>query len=111
MHALLNCSLSLLGIELLGFERGLGVLDISATSLRKNFRMLDATLLSDEQKSSIKSSFHKVKSRSMQPTIKELESKDRQDLDEKVLAAFGLDKYQKAIYKTLVLAINERVNF
>ena len=111
MHALLNCSLSLLGVELLGFERGLGVLDISATSLRKNFRVLQPGFLTHLQVKQIKKDFQSLKNRPMKSTIDELASSDRQQFDQTILSAFGMQSYQKDIYETLNLAINERVNF
>jgi hypothetical protein len=109
LHALLNCSLSLLGVEFLGFERGLGVLDISSTSLKRNFRMLNPKLLNSNQIELIKSHFSILKKRKMESTIAEIKRKDRQDFDGQVLSAFGLNEFQEPIYKTLDLAIRERV--
>jgi hypothetical protein len=109
LHALLNCSLSLLGVEFLGFERGLGVLDISSTSLKRNFRMLNPKLLNSNQIKLIKSHFSILKKRKMESTIAEIKRKDRQDFDGQVLSAFGLNEFQEPIYKTLDLAIRERV--
>lgn len=110
LHALLNCSLSLLGIELLGFERGLGVLDISATSLKKHFRILDPSKLNDSQKNKIKEQFRKLKSRPMKSTLEEILEPDRQVFDELVLSAYALENHKDEIYSTLQLAISERVN-
>jgi len=109
LHAILNCSLSLVGIELLGFERGLGVLDISASLFRDKFRILDYRNLESSQIDSIKESFSEIKSRKMLPTLEEIKRRDRQELDSKILSAFGLNDFQDEIYRTLELAINERV--
>jgi hypothetical protein len=110
LHALLNCTLSLTGIELLGFERGLGVLDISSTSLRKHFRILDPTLIPQDKREDILEAFSKVKNRLMKKTIEEIEMSDRQEFDAKVLRAFGMESHQASIYEVLSTSINERVN-
>ena len=111
LHALLNCTLSLTGIELLGFERGLGVLDISSTSLRKYFRILDPALIGEDQRKEILSTFSKVKGRTMKKTMEEIEMSDRQAFDSAVLKAFGMESYQSRIYEVLSTSIRERVNY
>jgi len=89
-HALLNSILGIFFIEALGFGRGLGVLDLSSTRMKKHLRMLNPALLSQNDIQNIKSKFQVIKTRKIQTIENELTNPDRIAFDNAVLEAYGI---------------------
>jgi len=95
-HALLNSILGIYMIESSGFGRGLGVLDLSPTKLKKNLFMFNPESLTDSSIKNIKSSFSNLLLRDVLPLNDELNSSDRINFDKIVFESFGiLPLYQK----------------
>lgn len=110
VHALLNSVLGIFFIESIGFGRGLGALDLSSTRMKKNLKMLNPELLSDNQKEKIILKFKKLKSRKILPVLEELESNDRINFDNVVFEAFGVQKYKNQILDSLKTLYAIRMN-
>ncbi len=110
IHALLNSVLGIFFIESIGFGRGLGVLDLSSTRMKKYLRMLNPELLSDKQKVEIKEKFKLLKSRNILPILSELESEDRKEFDNAVLSAFNIKEYKDQIEESLRTLYEIRMN-
>lgn len=100
-HALLNSLIGAFFIEGVGFGRGLGVLDLSATNISKAY-MLNPDLLSDINKEDILTKFSTLASRDIKPFIEEIEETDRQDFELAVLDAYGLSSYYDRIKATVI---------
>ncbi len=108
LHALMNSCVSMLNIEMLGFGRGLGALDLSADRLKNGFNILDPETLSAIQARDIKLAFKPLLERPINDINVELQQSDRKTFDSIVLDAFGLSEFQDHIYDALILAVNER---
>ena len=108
LHALLNSCVSMLNIELLGFGRGQGALDLSAERLKNGFNILDPETLSAIQVRDIKLAFKPLLERPIFDINIELQQPDRKTFDSVVLGAFGLNELQDHIYDALIQAVNER---
>ena len=100
-HALLNSILGMFYIEAIGFGRGLGVLDISSTTVRNAF-MLNPLLLSEEDKIGILEAFQPLKNRNVQYTNVELSMPDRINFDMAVLSAYGIEEHYESIKESLL---------
>lgn len=100
-HALLNSILGMFYIEAVGFGRGLGVLDISSTTIRNAF-MLDPRLLSEENKTSILDAFEPLINRNVEHTSVELTLEDRRHFDMTVLRAYGIEEHYESIKQSLL---------
>jgi len=98
-HALFNSLLGIFFIEALGFGRGLGVLDLSATKLNEKLKVLNPSLLSSTQISQIKMAFEPIKNRNILPIIDELTQTDRANFDDIILTAYGLKHLKNNILK------------
>jgi len=70
--ALLNSVLSMFFIESFGFGRGLGALDLRATKFKRDFKLLNFELLSNEQKQSIINAFQPIADRDRLPLDQEI---------------------------------------
>ncbi len=90
IHALLNSTFSMYFIEALGFGRGLGVLDINATKIRKGFYVPDISLINERETEKILSAFSNIKNRPVKSVFEELEDSSRRNLDQKIAKAIGL---------------------
>ena len=101
MHALLNTTLGMFFIEALGFGRGLGALDLSATRMRE-LPVLNPDLLSEKQKQNIKKQFSKLEKRQGLSVLDELKSQDRQLFDNTVFEAFGILECKEKIVNSLI---------
>nr|WP_263323789.1 SAM-dependent methyltransferase [Neobacillus sp. Marseille-Q6967] len=101
-HSLLNSIIGLFYIEAIGFGRGLGALDLSATNIKNNLFMLNPELLNDEQVNDILTKFNILKQREVFPIEEELEQQDRNEFDDAVLAAFGISEYKEQIKQSLI---------
>jgi methylase of polypeptide subunit release factors len=100
-HALLNTMLGMFFIEVSGFGRGLGVLDINKTSLDGSY-MLNPTLLAPQAASEIIAAFAPLKAREIKKTEDELTSTDREAFDRCVLRAYGIEAFYSRIKDSLL---------
>ncbi len=107
-HALLNSLLGIFFIEMLGFGRGEGVLDLSASKLQESLKMLDYNLLSQTQKEAIIESFKHLLHRNVKPLLQELGSEDRISFDRTVLNAFNISNQETNIKASLLDLYNIR---
>lgn len=110
LHALLNCCVTMLNIEFLGFGRALGALDLSSNRLKNHLHLLDPKVLDQSQIDSIKESFSPLLNRPFENLIDELQLSDRQVFDRTVLSCWGLETIQFEIYEALIEAVQERRN-
>jgi methylase of polypeptide subunit release factors len=101
MHALLNSIISIFLIEANGFGRGLGALDLNATTMSKRWRMLDPRRLDEEATSRVLDAFEPVRNRQVMPIGLELADTERQTFDGVVLAEFGLSQYHEQMRAAL----------
>ena len=101
-HALLNSLLGIFFIEMLGFGRGEGVLDLSASKLQDSLKILNYNLLNQTQKESIIESFKPLLHRNVKPLLHELESEDRILFDKTVLNAFNISNEETNIKASLL---------
>ncbi len=101
-HALLNSTLGMLMIESCGFGRGEGVLDLSATRLRRMLMMLDPKLINKEQRGKILNTFEPLLHRDIKEIPEELKMDDRKQLDLAILEVFGLEDISDEITNTLL---------
>ena len=108
--ALLNSIVSLFFIEALGFGRGLGALDLSATKLRKEMLILNPSLLSENEKEIIKNKFKPIVARKIKPIREEIVSKDRIEFDKVVLELFGFKGLRDDIVESLMKLFNIRIS-
>ena len=110
LHALLNSVVAYFMIETSGFGRGLGVLDLNATSL-KTMLMLDLNKLDEDQKASIKIAFKPLlaQSRTIHNIDEELELEDRIAFDKVILESFGIAHLQQKIYDSLIKLVSIRL--
>lgn len=102
LHALLNSALGMLYIESIGFGRGLGALDLSATKISKSLHVLNPDLLTANDKSRIIQSFQRLMDRGVLDLPAELECPFRMEFDKTVLTAFGISVSVQTIYSTLL---------
>jgi len=102
-HALLNSTLSMLMIELLGFGRGLGVLDITPTKIQTGFLWSSPDLFDQHSREIVVQAFAPLLARQAMAVPDELRQLDRQELDKAILNAMRIDykKYRPIIYKAL----------
>ena len=100
-HALLCSIVSCFFLEALGFGRGEGVLDLSATKLRDSLLMLNPKLLSKSHASAIKKAFAKLASRPVKTFEEECCSKDRLAFERAVLKAYDCE----SLYNPILTAI------
>ncbi len=90
LHALLNSTFSMYFIEALGFGRGLGVLDINATKIKKGLYIPDMCLISRDASKKIISAFSDMKKRPVKMVLEEIKEPDRHSLDNEIANAIGL---------------------
>jgi hypothetical protein len=105
-HALLNSVLGLFYIEALGFGRGLAVLDINATKLKEQMRILNPAMVTAECRQKILAAFQPLLSRPVLPLPEELDCRDRFQFDQEVLAAFD----SRAFYRDISVAAKTLFN-
>ena len=103
-HALLCSVTSCFYLEALGFGRGLGVLDLNAGKIARQFRMLNPKLFSRFSKDNVLSCFQPLLKREVYGFEKEMASKDRQAFERAVLDGLGsVDLLPDIISSTLRL--------
>jgi len=110
-HALLNSLLGIFFIESLGFGRGLGALDLSSTRMKKYLRMLDPSLLTENQIEEIKDKFNLFKMRDIKDITEELEDQTRQNFDMAVLEAYEIENLYDSIKNSFLFLYNMRTSF
>ena len=92
LHSLLNSTITLIQIEGIGFGRGLGVLDINPTNVKKGLYLPKVELFSDESKEEIVECFNNMTKKSIQSIDKEILREDRNLLDRLILKNIGLSE-------------------
>ena len=107
-HALLNSLMGIFFIEALGFGRGLGALDLSSNRMKKYFRMLNPSLLTDSQIKEIKNKFALFKNRDVQNIRIELNDSIRKDFDLTVLKAYEIEHLYDSIKSSFLFLFNMR---
>ena len=100
-HALLCSLMGSFYLEALGFGRGLGVLDLNATKIAGQLRMLNPNLISTESRTSILSSFRNLFTRDVLSFHEEIQCEDRINFENSVLLAFGLEELSPIIANTV----------
>ncbi|KKP40234.1 MAG: hypothetical protein UR30_C0005G0015 [Candidatus Peregrinibacteria bacterium GW2011_GWC2_33_13] len=101
-HALLNSTIGMFFIESLGFGRGEGALDLSATKLKDFLYMLNPELLNETQKNNILEKFDILKNRNIKILEEELNNEDRENFDNAVYEAFNILEYKNNIKESLL---------
>jgi hypothetical protein len=101
IFALLNSIYGMFAIEANGFGRGQGVLDISKTRFEKVY-MINPNIISDEDANEIIELFQKLKSRDVLNVQEELEMKDREEFDRKVLHSIGCEYLHEKIKESIL---------
>ncbi|WNY99953.1 N-6 DNA methylase [Sulfurospirillum sp. 'SP'] len=107
-HALLNSLLGIFFIESLGFGRGLGALDLSSTRMKKYLKMLDPSLLNEEQIQNIKEKFNLFKTRNIKDITEELEDPIRKDFDFTILKAYEIEHLYDSIKNSFLFLYQMR---
>lgn len=108
--ALLNSAITFLTLELRGTSRNLGVLDLNSDYLKK-LRVLNPTLLSQNQALEIKAAFQPLKKRDIETIDREVLLSDRIHFDRTILRCFGFDEsLLDNIYSLLVNSVEDRVS-
>lgn len=88
LFALLNSLYGMFAIESIGFGRGLGVLDASSSNFKKVY-MINPELISANDAKEIIRLFKPIRSRNVMDLEDELNDKNREMFDRKVLQAIG----------------------
>lgn len=110
IHALLNSTVSMLMIEMLGFGRGLGVLDITSTKIKIGFWIFDPSLFTREARNKVIAAFMPLLKREVKAVPEEINEKDRRFLDKTIFSEIGIDYsiYGNKIYESLLNLYNIR---
>ncbi len=108
IHAILNSILGLFYIEAIGFGRGLGVLDLSVSRFKDDFRILNIGLFTSDARQDILDLFEPLLNRPPYELESELESLDRVNFDKAVLRSLGLERNYKSIKETLLSLYKRR---
>ena len=106
VHALLNCTLSLLMIEAIGFGRGLGVLDLNKDRIEAALHVLDPSAIDADARTMIMTAFQPLTERDILEVVDELEQDDRIAFDDVILRTFGINVERETVYDAL-LALTE----
>ena len=109
-HALLNSILGIFFLESLGFGRGLGALDLSSTRMKKYLKMLNPSLLNEDQIQDIKDKFNLFKARDIKDITEELKDQNRKDFDITILKAYGIEKLYEPIKNSFLFLYKMRTN-
>lgn len=110
LHALLNSLIGIFFIESLGFGRGLGALDLSSIRMKKYLKMLNPSLLNEEQIKEIKYKFNLFKTRDVKNILDELKEPIRIDFDKTILKAYGIEELYDPIKSSFLFLYNMRTN-
>lgn len=109
LHALMNSITTILSIELLGFGRGEGALDLNSRSLGKNLRILDPSSISVKGRENILRAFDPLLGRDLMDTDLEYQMSDRLQFEKVVLETLGLDGQLEFAISSLQLAVKDRI--
>lgn len=109
VHALLNSVVGLFYLEALGFGRGLGALDLSATKLREGLHVLNPEHIDPHQRENILGAFAHLLHRPVTPLLEELSASDRADFDAMILGAFGMSHLHDRIRDALTTLYSIRM--
>lgn len=101
-HALLCSFMGCFYLEALGFGRGLGVLDINATKVSRQMRMLNPAAVSVAGRKAILAAFDLLKRRDVLSLEEETKRGDRLKFETVVLKSFGLDDVLPQIQESLI---------
>lgn len=101
-HALLCSFMGAFYIEALGFGRGLGVLDLNASKLDKQLRLLNPANVPSADRRRILSAFAPLLKRDILDFDKEAKRADRLRFEDAVLRTFGLADLRSAIVETVL---------
>lgn len=107
VFALINSIYGMFAIEANGFGRGQGVLDISKTRFEKVY-MINPNVISEKDANEIIELFQKLKLRDILNVQDELEMKDREAFDRKVLQSIGCEHLYEKIKKSILSMQNTR---
>lgn len=108
VHALLNSTISMFIVEGMGFGRGLGALDLNKDRIKNYMHFLDPNRLDQAGIEAIKTAFVPLLNRDIMNVADELEQADRQDFDDAVITAFGLEIDRQRIYDALLSLVEIR---
>ncbi|WP_404456658.1 N-6 DNA methylase [Oceanobacillus kapialis] len=108
LSALLNSIVGVFYIEAIGFGRGLGALDLNKNKVEAQFKILNAKLVSEDNKKEIIQLYAKLEERDVKPLLMELQQIDRYEFDIAVLKAFGVEEYYGKIKESLLQLFNIR---
>jgi len=100
--ALLNSIISMFFIESFGFGRGLGALDLRATKFERDFKILNPTILDDEQKRKIVHTFKPISLRNRFSLEQEILQEDRINFENTLFEIFGITEYYESIKASLL---------
>lgn len=89
-HALLCSLIGCFYLEALGFGRGLGVLDLNASKLSRQMRMLNPSKVYGKNRDKILFAFDVLKKRDVFAMEGEVKSSDRKAFEQAVFGSFGL---------------------
>lgn len=101
-HALLCSLMGAFYIEALGFGRGLGVLDLNASKLAKQLRLLNPARVAATDRRQILKAFVPLLKRDILHFDKEVQRKDRLLFEDTVLRAFSLVDLRPVIVETVL---------
>lgn len=102
LAALLNSIIGVYYIEAIGFGRGLGVLDLNKNKVEERFKMLNPTLIKEQDRLKILTLYSNLEKRKVFSLIEELQQEDRYNFDIAVLKAFGLESKYEMIKSSLM---------
>jgi len=108
-QALLNSVISLLWLEQLGFARGLGALDLNATSVKQHLRVPNPSAISASARRQICDRFRALRRRRVRPLPEELVLPDREAFDSAVLSALGISGLHDKLRDVLIAMVSDRV--
>lgn len=111
IHALLNSTIGLFLIEVAGFGRAEGALDLNITSLSDSFHLITPEIFTTEDEVKILNAFQPILSRDILTIKDELTSPDRINFDKVILACMGLSYLQNDLYQTFLSIFNARTNY
>ena len=103
-HALLCSFVGCFFLEALGFGRGEGVLDLSATKLKDGLQMLNPLLLAKNQSRAIKKAFSKLLARPVLRFEEECRNEERLNFERTVLKAYCFEsRFEQVLSATKIL--------
>lgn len=102
MHALMNTTLTKFLIEATGFGRGMSVLDLSKDRIATVLRIPDPARIGQGDRDRIVEAFQPLVARGVQTVPDDLADDDVRRLDEAVLRAVGLIRFEDSIRKSLL---------